>query len=99
MGSRLYVGNLSFDTNEDSLRTAFSADGRNVTVVLIVTDRDTGRPRGFAFVEMSSGQEAEAAISALDGSDLDGRTIKVNEAKERQPRSGGGGGGGGGNRW
>ena len=101
MGSRLYVGNLSFDTNEDSLRTAFAADGRNVTEVHIVTDRDTGRPRGFAFVEMSSGQEAEAAISALDGSDLDGRTIKVNEAKERQPRSGGGGGGGGGggNRW
>ncbi len=95
MGNRLYVGNLSLDTNEDSLRTAFSADGRNVKEVHIVTDRDTGRPRGFAFVEMASSQEAEAAISALDGTDLDDRTIKVNEAKERQPRGGGGGGGGG----
>ncbi len=95
MGNRLYVGNLSFDTNEDSLRTAFSADGRNVKEVHIVNDRDTGRPRGFAFVEMASSQEAEAAISALDGTDLDDRTIKVNEAKERQPRGGGGGGGGG----
>ncbi len=93
MGNRLYVGNLSFDTNEDSLRAAFSADGRNVKEVHIVTDRDTGRPRGFAFVEMSSNEEAEAAITALDGADLDGRTIKVNEAKERQPRGGGGGGG------
>jgi len=90
------VGNLSFDTNEDSLRSAFAADGRNVNEVSIVTDRDTGRPRGFAFVEMSSNEEAAAAITALDGADLDGRTIKVNEAKERQPR---GGGGGGENRW
>ena len=97
MGNRLYVGNLSFDTNEDSLRSAFAADGRNVKEVQIVTDRETGRPRGFAFVEMSSNEEAEAAITALDGADLDGRTIKVNEAKERQPR--GGGGGGGGDRW
>ena len=94
MGNRLYVGNLSFDSNEDSLRAAFAADGRNVKEVHIVTDRDTGRPRGFAFVEMSSNEEAEAAITALDGADLDGRTIKVNEAKERQPRGGGGGGGG-----
>ena len=94
MGNRLYVGNLSFDSNEDSLRAAFAGDGRNVKEVHIVTDRDTGRPRGFAFVEMSSNEEAEAAITALDGADLDGRTIKVNEAKERQPRGGGGGGGG-----
>jgi len=95
MGNRLYVGNLSFDTNDDSLRAAFAADGRNVKEVTIMTDRETGRPRGFGFVEMGSSQDAEAAISALDGSDLDGRSIKVNEAKEREPRSGGGGGGGG----
>ena len=105
MGNRLYVGNLSFDTNDDSLRAAFAADGRNVTEVTIMTDRDTGRPRGFGFVEMASSQEAQAAITALDGADLDGRNIKVNEAKEREPRSGGGGGGrgggggGGGDRW
>ena len=96
MGNRLYVGNLSFDTNEDGLRAAFAADGRNVKEVNIMTDRDTGRPRGFAFVEMASGQDAEAAIQALDGAELDGRNIKVNEAKERQPRGGGGGGGRGG---
>ena len=104
MGNRLYVGNLSFDTNDDSLRAAFGADGRNVTEVTIMTDRDTGRPRGFGFVEMASSEDAQAAITALDGSDLDGRNIKVNEAKEREPRSGGGGGGrggggGGGDRW
>ena len=96
MGNRLYVGNLSWDTNEEALRTAFEADGRGVKEVSIMTDRDTGRPRGFAFVEMGSGQDAQNAITALDGSDLDGRNIKVNEAKERQPRGGGGGGGGGG---
>jgi cold-inducible RNA-binding protein len=96
MGSRLYVGNLSYDTNDDSLRSAFAADGRTVKEVHIMMDRDTGQPRGFGFVEMSSDQDAQAAITALDGSDLDGRTIKVNEAKERQPRGGGGGGGG---RW
>ncbi len=96
MGNRLYVGNLSFDTNEDSLRAAFAADGRNVKELTIMTDRDTGRPRGFGFVEMDSSQDAQAAITALDGTELDGRNIKVNEAKERVPRSGGGGGGGGG---
>ena len=95
MGKRLYVGNLSFETNEDSLRAAFSEDGRNVTNIDIVTDRETGRPRGFGFVEMGSDADAQAAIQALDGADLDGRNIKVNEAKERQPRQGGGGGRGG----
>jgi len=102
MGARLYIGNLSFDTNEQSLRDALSADGRNVKEVTIMTDRDTGRPRGFGFAEMTSDQDAQAAIQALDGSDLDGRSLTVNEAKERQPRSGGGGGrggGGGGDRW
>ena len=97
MGKRLYVGNLSFDSNEDSIRAAFSASG-TVADVHVMTDRDTGRPRGFGFVEMGSDAEAQAAIEAMDGANLDGREIKVNEAKERQPRSGGGGGGGGGGR-
>ena len=96
MTKRLYVGNLSFDTTEDGLMTYFDQDGRKVASVSIVTDRDTGRPRGFGFVEMDSEADASAAISALDGSELDGRTLKVNEAKERSPRGGGGGGGGGG---
>ena len=97
MGKRLYIGNLSYDSTEDSVRTAFSEGGRTVTEVHIMTDRDTGRPRGFGFVEMGSDDDAQAAISALDGSDLDGRNIKVNEARERQPRQSGGGGGG--DRW
>jgi RNA recognition motif-containing protein len=96
MGNRIYVGNLSWDTTEETLRAAFAADGRNVKEVNIMTDRDTGRPRGFAFVEMASPQDAQAAIEALDDTPLDGRNIKVNEAKERQPRAGGGGGGYGG---
>ncbi|MFT7667939.1 MAG: cold-inducible RNA-binding protein, partial [Planctomycetota bacterium] len=96
MGNRLYIGNLSWDTNEEALRAAFGADGRNIKDVHIVTDRDTGRPRGFAFIELSSDEEAQSAIQALDGMDLDGRNIRVNEAQERQPRGGGGGGGGGG---
>jgi RNA recognition motif-containing protein len=102
MGKRLYVGNLSYDTTEDSLRTAFEADGRSVTDILIMTDRETGRPRGFGFVEMSSDSEAQAAIEAMNGASLDGRDLTVNEARERQPRGGGGcggGGGGGGGRW
>ena len=102
MGKRLYVGNLSWDTTEDDLRAAFSADGRTVSDCHIVSDRETGRPRGFAFVEMSTDQEAEAAIQELDGTELDGRNIRVNEAEERQKRGGGGGGGrggGGGGRW
>lgn len=94
MTKRLYVGNLSFDTTEDSLMAAFEQDGRKVDSVSIVTDRDTGRPRGFAFVEMGSEADASAAIQALDGTELDGRTLKVNEARERPPRGGGGGGGG-----
>ena len=95
MGKRLYVGNLSWDTTEDSLRLAFGADSRNVADVHIVSDRETGRPRGFAFVEMGTDAEAQACIEALDGAELDGRNIKVNEAQERQNRGGGGGGGGG----
>ena len=96
--SRLYVGNLSFTTTQDSLRAAMAGDGRQVKEVSIVMDRETGRPRGFAFVEMQSKADADKAIKALDGTSLDGRQIKVNEAQERQPRTGGGGGGGGGRR-
>ena len=92
MGARIYIGNLSFDTSEDALRDVLSQDGRSVKEVNIISDRDTGRPRGFAFAEMSNDQDAQAAIQALDGQNLDGRNLTVNEAKERQPRSGGGGG-------
>ncbi len=100
MGSRLYIGNLGFDTTEDTLNASLSEGGRTVKEIHIVTDRDTGRPRGFAFAEMANEADAQAAITDLDGKDLDGRPLKVNEAKERQPRGGGGGGrGGGGDRW
>ena len=92
MTKRLYVGNLSYDTTEDSLNAAFGQDGRQVASVSIITDRDTGRPRGFAFVEMASDDDATKAIEALDGTELDGRTLRVNEAQERQSRGGGGGG-------
>ncbi len=92
MSTRLYVGNLSFDTTQESLTGAFEKDGRTVKEVNIITDRETGRPRGFAFVEMGNESDAQAAIQAMDGVDLDGRNLKVNEAKERSPRGGGGGG-------
>ncbi|MFN0244618.1 MAG: RNA recognition motif domain-containing protein, partial [Planctomycetota bacterium] len=98
MGTKLYVGNLSFSTTEAGLRAAFEADGRKVREVALISDRETGRPRGFAFVDMASEQDAQAAIAALEGTNLDGRTIRVNEAQERTGgggRSGGGGGGGG----
>jgi RNA recognition motif-containing protein len=98
MGNRLYIGNLNFDTTEDTLRQALSEDGRAVKEVVIMTDRETGRPRGFAFAEMQNEADAQAAIQALDGASIDGRTLTVNEARERQPRGGGGGGGGGGGR-
>jgi RNA recognition motif-containing protein len=97
MGSKLYVGNLNFTTTEDALRAAFSANGRNVREVAIPSDRETGRPRGFAFVTMGTDADAKAAIAALDGKDLDGRTLKVNEAQDK-PRTGAGGFGGGGGR-
>ena len=100
MGTRLYVGNLSFQTTEDSLRAAFEGDGRVVTDVKIMLDRDTGRSRGFAFVEMASEQDAQTAIQAMNGADVDGRPLRVNEAQPRQEggRGGFGGGGGGGGR-
>ena len=96
MGSKLYVGNLSYDTTEEGLRNHFSSDDRNVTYVALIMDRETNRPRGFGFVTMDSDEAAKAAIEALDGKELDGRSLKVNEAKEKSDR---GGGGGGGNRW
>src|SRR6516165_10273012 len=94
-GARLYVGNLSFNTTEGSLKQVFEQAGHKVVEVKLVTDRDTGQPRGFGFVEMASAADAQAAISDWDGQELDGRTLKVSVAQER---SGGGGGGGGGGR-
>jgi len=96
MGTRVFIGNLSFTTTEDDLRALLSEGGRTVRDLHIPSDRETGRPRGFAFAEMGNAAEAAAAIEALDGKDLDGRKLKVNEAQERPPRPGGGGGGGGG---
>ncbi len=92
--SKLYVGNMSFDTTESDLRNAFAAYGE-VQSVNVVEDRDTGRPRGFAFIEMASDAEAQAAIDGLNGQDLQGRALNVNVAKPRENRGGGGGGGGG----
>jgi RNA recognition motif-containing protein len=96
VGKRLFVGNLSFNTMEDDLIAAFEQDGRKVESAHIMVDRDTGRSRGFAFVEMASEADAQAAIQAMNGVELGGRPLKVNEAQERQPRPGGGGGGRGG---
>ncbi len=91
----IFVGNLSFSTNEDELRQIFEGYGQ-VDRVSIMTDRDTGRSRGFGFVEMASNEDGEKAITALNGSQVGGRTINVNEARPKTERSGGGGGGGGG---
>ncbi len=88
---KIYVGNISFDTDEASLRNAFAEHG-SVDEVAVITDRDTGRPRGFAFVTMNNDTEARSAIDALNGKELDGRTLNVNEARAK---TGGGGGGGG----
>ena len=104
--TKLYVGNLSYETSEASIRTAFEAHGE-VTSVNLITDRDSGRPKGFGFVEMGSPDEANKAKTALDGTQMDGRALKVDIAKPqapREPRSGGYGGGGSGggysgNRW
>jgi RNA recognition motif-containing protein len=90
---KLYVGNLSFHTNESDLNELFAQCG-TVESCRIITDRDTGRSRGFGFVEMGSKAEGEAAIAQLAGKDLDGRALTVNEAKPQEPRRGGGGGGG-----
>ncbi len=95
MPKKIYVGNLPFSASEDQVRDLFSAHGE-VTSVAIITDRETGRPRGFGFVEMESG--AEAAIETLNGTEMDGRNLNINEAKPREDRGGRGGGGGGGGR-
>jgi cold-inducible RNA-binding protein len=95
MGNRLYVGNLSFQSTTDSVRTAFAAHGE-VTDVQLVTDRETGQPRGFGFVTMGSADQAAKAIAAMNGATLDGRALRVNEAEERPNRGGPGGGRGGG---
>ncbi len=95
MGKKLYVGNLSFNVSDNELRDLFGPFG-GVDSAQVITDRDTGRSKGFGFVEMSSSGEAEAAIAALDGKEHDGRALKVNEARPKENRSGGYGGGGGG---
>jgi RNA recognition motif-containing protein len=92
MGNRVYVGNLSYDTTRESIETAFAAVGQ-VGEITIPTDRETGRTRGFAFVTMGSAQDANAAIEQLNGSMLDGRALRVNEARERSAGGGGRSGG------
>ncbi len=94
---KIYVGNLSFGATEDAIRALFEAHGQ-VESVNVITDRDTGQARGFGFVEMTDNREADAAIAALDGTDYEGRALKVNEARPKADRGGGGGGrrGGGG---
>ncbi len=93
MNNKLYVGNLSFNTTENDLHDAFAAHGKVMEANLMV-DRESGRPRGFGFVTMSSDTEATNAITALNGAQLDGRALTVNVAKPREERGGGGGGGG-----
>src|SRR5258706_12997552 len=94
MSNKLFVGNLSFNTTENDLNDAFAAHG-TVTETNLMMDRTTGRPRGFGFVTMSTPEEAQKAIEALNGKDMDGRALTVNVAKPREERTGGGGGGGG----
>ena len=92
MSSKLFVGNLSFDTTENDLNDAFAAHG-TVTETNLMMDRATGRPRGFGFITMSTPEEAQKAIAALNGAQLGGRALTVNVAKPREERAGGGGGG------
>src|ERR1051325_4344007 len=93
MNTKLFVGNLSFNTTENDLQDAFAAHG-TVLEANLMTDRATGRPRGFAFVTMSTDEEAQKALTAMNGASLDGRNLTVNIARPREERSGGGGGGG-----
>ncbi|NJN69818.1 MAG: RNA-binding protein [Nitrospira sp.] len=95
MGSKIYVGGLPYSATEQQLSDLFAAHGA-VASARIITDKFTGQSRGFGFVEMSSDAEAQAAITALNGSDMGGRTLTVNEARPQEPRTGGGGGGRGG---
>jgi cold-inducible RNA-binding protein len=101
MSNKLFVGNLSFNTTENDLQDAFAAHG-TVLEANLMMDRESGRPRGFGFVTMSTPEEAQAAINALNGKEVDGRALTVNVAKPREERTGGGGGrgfgGGGGGR-
>ena len=96
MGTRLYVGNLPFSVDETTLRSLFEQNDRTVEEVKLITDRDTGRPRGFGFIEMANSEQADSAIPELNGYELDGRPLTVNEARERSGGGGGGRGGGGG---
>ena len=102
MGRKLYVGNLPYSATESDLSEKFAESG-TVESCKLITDRDTGRSKGFGFIEMATDAEARAAIDSLNGQDYDGRPMKVNEAKPQEKRSGGGGhrgyGGGGGGRW
>ena len=105
MAKKLFVGGLSWDTTDDGLRQAFASHGE-ISEAKVITDRDSGRSRGFGFVTFDQDEEGKTAISKMDGTNLDGKTIKVNEAQERSPRGGdrsgggfGGGRGGGRNRW
>jgi len=105
MAKKVFVGGLSWDTTDDGLRQAFAPYG-DITEAKVITDRNTGRSRGFGFVTFAQDEDAKAAISKMDGTSLDGKTIKVNEAQERSPRAGGrpgggfrGGRGGGRHRW
>lgn len=97
MTKKLYVGNLSYNTTEDGLRNLFSGFG-TVASVKIIFDRDSGNSKGFGFVEMSTDEEASAAVNGTNGQEIDGRQIRVNEAIDKPPRRGGGGGGYG-NSW
>jgi len=94
VGKKLYVGNLAYEVTDEELQQLFAQHGA-VTSAQIIQDRMTGRSKGFGFVEMSSDQEAQAAITALHGKEFAGRTLTVNEARPREERGGGGGGGGG----
>ena len=94
MSAKIYVGNLSFNSSEQDLQDMFSEFG-TVQSVKIIEDRETGRSRGFAFVEMSSNEEAQSAIAGLNGREIDGRALTINEAKPQEERGGGGGGRGG----
>ncbi len=105
MAKKLFVGGLSWDTTDDGLREAFAVHGE-ITEAKVITDRDTGRSRGFGFVTFAQDEDAKTAIAKTDGTSLDGKTIKVNEAQEKSPRGSGrpsggfgGGRGGGRNRW
>jgi RNA recognition motif-containing protein len=95
MAKKLFVGSLSWDTNDEGLRSAFSAHGE-ISEAIVISDRDTGRSRGFGFVTFEDDESADKAVAALNGTELDGRTIKVDVAQAKQRSNGGGGGGRGG---